>query len=248
MPTTDERLAALESRLTHAETRARRVQWVAAILTFLASIVASVATGWVTLQERAGEADRTRDTLRSTESMAELDRWLEHARIAMQLRDDFLGPDDNRIQFAFEVVAHFDPAFATRLDEARGSADAGVAIDNRADELREQMIRQLVHEERDVRYAAAEGLQASVDPALVHALLAFGREDPDAAKRSGGARWRIYNVMTVLVDLARVRNPAVSVSKRVDVLDYTGWARVHDKSASPLADELVRLLSIDLQP
>lgn len=176
-------------------TRSEKLTYASAIIT---PILVVLIGGYITLTQ-------TWKQVETTAEVATQDRWIQQAKLASELMCDFLNAVELRARMALELVTHADASLGSRLYKiiVEVSQDTSLkdAAVTRRDKLREQLIRQLIHESKSVRWDAAEALLTYSDE--IDRLIAFAKENANTISESGSEIWRIYNVMTVILDLAR---------------------------------------------
>jgi hypothetical protein len=208
-------------------------------------IVVAIVGGYFALTGSYKNAEISELGIETTTEIAEKDRWLDHAKFAKELMSEFLNDDPVRAKMALELVSHADANLGSRLTEIVAQSphsNIKVFATEKMLELREVLIRQLVHPDKDVRWNAAEGLLShSNDKLLIPDLIDFAKKDPESIKKTGGDKWRIFNVMTVLLDLARGENTIIYENKRV-ITEFAEWSKVHDPRTKNIAAELLKRL------
>ena len=217
-------------------TRSEKFTFISAIIT---PILVVLIGGYITLTQ-------TWKQVETTAEVATQDRWIQQAKLASELMGDFLNADELRARMALELVTHADASLGSRLYKiiVEVSQDTSLrdAAITRRDKLRERLIRQLIHESKSIRWDAAEALLTySDDPSLIDRLIAFAKEDSNAVSESGSKKWRIYNVMTVILDLARDQKQIV-FDNRQKLSNIVTWSIQYDPRTKKMADELTNIL------
>lgn len=231
-----ERLKTQIERMSQKRTSSERISTFGAIATPILVVLIGGILAFTQTQQQT-------ETISET---ATQDRWVEQAKLAKDLMADFVNEDELRSRMALELVAHADANLGSRLSkiiaEVTQDTSLAEAAAGRRVQLREQLIRQLIHDSKSVRWDAAEALLAhSDDPELIGRLIAFAKEDPDTKFDSGPRRWRIHNAMTVMLDLARSHQQIV-IDNQEEILSFADWAKEHDSRTKNMALELKSLL------
>lgn len=204
-------------------------------------IVVAVVGGYFALFGQIKNSESRLEQTQSLSENAQKDRWLEQAKFAKGFMNDLLRSDSAKAKMALEIISYADANLGSRLTEIVAQSSESQIRDFAKDkktELRDILIRQLVHPEKSVRRNAAEGLLAHAkDPFLIPKLIEFAEQNPDAKDAAIGENLRIYNVTAVLLDLAIVGSPFIK--SNLSALDkFSEWAVKNDPGTKKLVSKL----------